>query len=191
LEAQVLILKKKVGGKSPRYSIKERLLVVFQMEYLQIPRRRVTEYFCVARSTFYRWLHRLDDESPKYQEPANKTPLELASLVWEIAKNNLHIGRHKIADQLNVLGIFLSASTVRNILCRPKPRNHSSGQRASDQSNKSADRKIPAFYPNHVWSVDLTVVYRFDLWAIYVLVAIDHFSRKVMATVPLLGPNSA
>jgi transposase InsO family protein len=192
LEAQVIILKKKVHKKSkcPRYSVKERLLVIFQMEYNQIPRRRVTEYFCIARSTLYRWLHKLDDDAPKYPEPKNKTPADLALLVWEMAKSNIELGRHKIADQLNVLGIFLSASTVRNILCRPRPRSPS-GQRASSQAIKSIPRKIPAFYPNHVWSVDLTVVYRFGLWAIYVLVAIDHFSRKVVAAIPLNGPNSA
>ncbi|MCP4752624.1 MAG: transposase family protein [Proteobacteria bacterium] len=41
-----------------------------------------------------------------------------------------------------------------------------------------------------MWSVDLTEVYYWGLWKIYVLVAIDHFSRKVMAVTPLEGPTA-
>jgi len=85
------------------------------MEYFQIPRRRVTEHFGVARSSLYRWLHRLDDPQPKTAPPTNKTPDEIAALVWDIAKSNVDWGRTKIANQLNLLGVFLSASTVRNI----------------------------------------------------------------------------
>jgi len=33
-------------------------------------------------------------------------------------------------------------------------------------------------------------VYYWSLWKIYVLVAIDHFSRKVVAVSPLDGPNA-
>ena len=50
--------------------------------------------------------------------------------------------------------------------------------------------RIPAWYPNHLWSIDLTEVYYWGLWKIYVLVAIDHFSRKVVAVTPLEGPNT-
>lgn len=41
-----------------------------------------------------------------------------------------------------------------------------------------------------MWSIDLTEVYYWGLWKIYVLVAIDHFSRKVVAVTPLEGPNA-
>ena len=34
------------------------------------------------------------------------------------------------------------------------------------------------------------MVYYWGLWKIYVLVAIDHFSRKVVAVTPLEGPNA-
>ncbi len=48
----------------------------------------------------------------------------------------------------------------------------------------------PAFYPNHVWSIDGTIVLRWGLWPTYVLVVLDHFSRKVVAAIPLEGPNA-
>jgi hypothetical protein len=42
---------------------------------------------------------------------------------WEITKANLSWGRMRIANQLQLLGIFLSVSTVRNIPEPPKPRD--------------------------------------------------------------------
>jgi transposase len=124
LEMQVSIPQKRLNkkGKKPRYEVRERLLILWHMEAFQIPRRKVSRYFGIARSTLYRWLHKIEDEKPS-GTPANKTPTEIASLVWEIPKANLSWGRIRIANQLKLLGIFLSASTVRNILQRPEPRN--------------------------------------------------------------------
>jgi transposase len=124
LEMQVSILQKQLTkkGKKPRYEVRETLLILWHMEAFQIPRRKVSRYFGIARSTLYRWLHKIEDQTP-CSNPVNKTPTEIASLVWEITKANLSWGRIRIANQLKLLGIFLSASTVRNILQRPKPRN--------------------------------------------------------------------
>ncbi len=123
LKMQVSILQKgiKKKQKNPRYTLREKLFILWQMETFQIPRRRVTEYFGIARSTLYRWLHKIEDQQQS-SSPANKTPMEIASLVWEITKSNVSWGRIRIANQLALLNIFISASTVRNILNRPKPR---------------------------------------------------------------------
>ena len=51
-------------------------------------------------------------------------------------------------------------------------------------------KEIVARCPNHVWSVDRTRVWRWGLWPTWALVAIDHFSRAVMAVAPLEGPNA-
>ncbi|MEE8408255.1 MAG: DDE-type integrase/transposase/recombinase, partial [Myxococcota bacterium] len=59
-----------------------------------------------------------------------------------------------------------------------------------EAAEQESSRSIPASYPNHVWSVDRTQVLLWGLWPIYVLVAIDHLSRKVVAAVPLEGPNA-
>ena len=124
LEMQVSILQKQLNkkGKNPRYTVRERLLILWHMEAFQIPRRKVSRYFGIARSTLYRWLHKIEDQKPS-GTPTNKTPVEIASLVWEITKANLSWGRIRIANQLRLLNLFISASTVRNILQRPKPRN--------------------------------------------------------------------
>jgi transposase InsO family protein len=160
------------------------------MEAYQIPRRKVSRYFGVARSTLYRWLHKIEDQKSS-SSPVNKTPTEIASLVWEITKANLSWGRIRIANQLKLLNIFISASTVRNILQRPKPRNTPASSGTTEKTqDKPESRSIPAWYPNHMWSIDTTTVLCWGLWPIQVLVAIDHFSRKVVCAAPLEGPNA-
>jgi len=51
-------------------------------------------------------------------------------------------------------------------------------------------QSIPARYPNHVWSIDRTIVKRWGLWTTYVLVAIDHYSGTLVYCCPLEGPNA-
>jgi transposase len=160
LEMQVSILQKHLHKKrtKPRYEVRERLLILWHIEAFQVPRRKVSRYFGIARSTLYRWLHKIEDQTPA-STAANKTPTEIASLVWEITKTNLSWGRIRIANQLKLLGIFLSASTVRNILQRPKPRDTpASAAKPQKTEEKPESRSIPAWYPNHVWSVDTTKV---------------------------------
>jgi transposase-like protein len=67
--------------------VQERLLILWHIEAFQIPRRKVSRYFGIARSTLYRWLHKIEDQKPT-DAPTNKTPTEIASLVWEITKAN-------------------------------------------------------------------------------------------------------
>ena len=92
---------------------------------------------------------------------------------------------------MKLLNIFLSASAVRNILQRPKPQKPSPVTNSKRPIAKNENGcRIPAWYPNHLWSVDLTEAYYWGLWKIYILVAIDHFSRKVVAVTPLEGPST-
>jgi len=192
LELQVSILQKRLHkkGKKPRYEVRERLLILWHMEAFQIPRRKVSRYFGIARSTLYRWLHKIEDQK-LCGSPANKTPTEIASLAWEITQANLSWGRIRIANQLALLNIFLSASTVRNILQRPRPRSTPASPATAEKPQDNEEtRSIPAWYPNHVWSIDTTAVLSWGLWPLHILVAIDHFSRKVVCVVPLEGPNA-
>ena len=191
LETRLRIFQKQYQSTSskPRYSLKERLFILWHMEYLQIPRRQVTKTFGIARSTLYRWLKKINDESNSTDHPWNKTSDSLAALVWRISKDNVEWGRVRISNQLKLLNIFLTASTVRNILQRPKPKNPSSIIISKQSATKNENGcRITAWYPNHLWSVDLTEFYYWGLWKIYILVAIDHFSRKVVAVTPLEGP---
>ncbi|MFC1611694.1 DDE-type integrase/transposase/recombinase, partial [Myxococcota bacterium] len=192
LQMQVGILRKSANKNalSPRYTISERLHVLWFMEVFQIPRRKVTDYLGIARSTLYRWLHNIDDASPATSQPPNRTPNATAQLVWEIAMANMSWGRVRIANQLGLLGVFLAASTVTNILGRPMPPAASPSQTTKAKPEQVPLRAPAAFYPNHVWSMDTTAVLSWGLWPTQVFVAIDHFSRKVVSVCPLEGPNA-
>ena len=191
LEMQLSILQKQIHkkGKKPRYEVRERLLILWHMEAFQIPRRKVWRYFGIARSTLYRWLHKIEDRKPS-GNPTNKTPMDIAGLVWEITKSNIDWGRVRIANQLKLLGVFLSASTVRNILQRPKPRKSPESPEKPQKAAEEQARSIPAWYPNHVWSIDTTEVRYWGIWPIHICIAIDHFSRKVVCVAPLEGRNA-
>ena len=168
----------------------ERLHVLWFMAYFQIPRRQVSECFGIARSTLYRWLRRIEDASPALSLPHNRTPAEIASLVWGIALANAQWGRVRIANQLALLGVFIAASTVRNILERPKPPEAGATITVTPNLVQPNQRAPIANYPNHVWSIDCTEVRRWGLWPTQLLVIIDHFSRKIMGITPLEGPNA-
>ena len=178
-------------GVKPRYTAKERLLVIWYLEYFQVPRRHVNKHLGVARSTLYRWLRDIDRTTQQGRESANKTSGEIAALVWEIAKVNPHWGWIRIAMQLALLKVFLAASTVRNILQRPHPPGQSTNvTRTSAPREETLVRSIPAWYPNHVWSIDRTIFHRWGIWPIYLLVAIDHYSRRIVCVAPLEGANA-
>ncbi len=82
LKTQVSILKKgiKKKQKNPRYTLRERLFIICHMETFQIPRCRVTEHLGIAKSTLYRWLHKIQDQNNS-RIPVNKTPMQIAYLV--------------------------------------------------------------------------------------------------------------
>jgi transposase InsO family protein len=190
-QMQITILQKGVEKKqtNKRYTLREKLFILCYMETFQVARRRVTEYLGIAKSTLYRWLHKIEEQQQSHTPP-NKTPMEIASLVWEITKANVSWGRVRIANQLALLNIFLSASTVRNVLNRLKPPKQPVTQSKPEKGEQAKERSIPAWYPNHVCSIDTTMVYCWGFWPIHICVVIDHFSRKVMAVVPLEGPNA-
>lgn len=190
-QIQITILQKGLQKKhtNKRYTLREKLFILCYMETFQMPRYRVKDKLDIAKSTLYRWLHKIEEQTQSHTA-VNKTPLEIASLVWEITKANVSWGRVRIANQLALLNISLAASTVRNILNRPKPKKTPESSAKPEKSEEEKARSIPAWYPNHVWSIDTIMVNCWGLWPIHICVVIDHFSRMVMAVVPLEGPNA-
>ena len=141
----------------------------------------------------YRWLHAAEKgalcEEESCQESPRKTPAQLAELIWDIFEANPHFGRNRIAMTMWTLGVFVAASTVRNILLRPRP-GRTAPQAAAICRHEQKQREIIARYPNHVWSVDRTRVWRRRIWPTWTLVAVDHYSRMVTTACPLEGPNA-
>ena len=189
VSSQVKILKARLaelGSRKP-YSWSLRLKVLWHMEYFSVPRRRIGKHLGIPRGTLYRWLHRLEegrlDRKTAQVEPANRTPRELARLIWQMFGASPQWGKRRIAMTIRALGVFIAASTVRNVLLRPRPRDKAPTAAilpaAAQMPTQRAARQTVAPYPNHVWSVDVTRVYRWGLWPTPVVVAIDHFSRRV------------
>jgi putative transposase len=194
LTSELRLLKDRFG-EAPvrkRYTPMQRLRVLWHMTYYRIPRSEVTEHFLIAKSTFYRWLHAAErgdlGEKKALAESPRKTPTELAQMIWEIFEANPYVGRDRIANTIWLLGVFVAASTVRNVLVQSKPRRAPAGAKA--QEAPATPRELVSRYPNHVWSVDRTREWRWRVWPTWVLVAIDHFSQKVVACCPLEGPNA-
>ena len=194
LKSELGILKARFGdvpGRK-RYTPMQRLQVLWHMEYWGIPRNKVKEHFLIARSAFYRWLHAAEKghlgERKTKQESPRKTPADLARMIWEVFEANPYVGRDRIANTIWLLGVFVSASTVRDVLLRPRPRTAPAATKVN--TAPAAPREIVARYPNHVWSVDRTRVLRWGIWPTWVLIAIDHFSRQLVACCPLEGPNA-
>lgn len=158
----------KAAGIRRPYSVPERLHILWCVEYYGISRRQIPKHFGVARSTVWRWLRRLQDGvglcGQRCRACVNRTSEALARLVWEIASANPHWGRRRIALTLGSLGIFLAASTVRNILLRPRPRHEGAAGAAAKAAQDTKPRQIVARYPNHLWSVDRTRVWRWRIW---------------------------
>ena len=188
-EAHIEVLESRLGEERTRkpYPLMERLRIIWLMEYFQIPQRRLEETLGVSRSSVRRWLKGFEQgklgKGNEPREPVNKTPREIAELIWEIFRQNPLWGRHRIAITLWTLRVFVAASTVRNVLRRPAPRRAPASASAKVADTKP--RQIIARYPNHVWGVDRTRVWRWGIWPTWVLVGVDHYSRMVTTTCPL------
>ncbi|MGD0113557.1 MAG: DDE-type integrase/transposase/recombinase, partial [Armatimonadota bacterium] len=193
-DAHIEVLESRLGEKHSRkpYPLMERLRIIWLMQYFQIPGRRLKEMLGVSRSSVRRWLKGFEEgrlgKGNEPKEPVNKTPREMAELIWEIFRENPLWGRWRIAMVLWGLGVFVAASTVRNILLRPRP--EASAPAVAQVKDPVTPRQIIARYPNHVWSVDRTRVWRWHIWPTWAFVAVDHFSRMVTAVCPLEGPNA-
>ena len=193
-DAHIEVLESRLGEERPRkpYPLMERLRIIWLMQYFEIPGRRLKEMLGVSRSSVRRWLKGFEEgrlgKGNEPKEPVNKTPREIAELIWGIFRENPLWGRWRIAMTLWGLGVFVAASTVRTILLRPRP--EASAPVAAQAKEPVKPRQIIARYPDHVWSVDRTRVRRWHVWPTWVLVAIDHFSRKVVPVCPLEGPNA-
>jgi transposase len=145
-EAHISVLESRLGQERPRkpYPLMERLRIIWLMQYFQIPGRRLRETLGVSRSSVRRWLKGFEEgklgkrNEPK--EPVNKTPREIAQLIWEVFREDPLWGRHRIAMVVWGLGVFIAASTVRNILLRPGPRSEDAPVTAAikpERSNES------------------------------------------------------
>ncbi len=194
-EAHVQVLERRLGKSGARrpYEPTQGLRILWLAEHFQIPRCQLRQSLGVSRASVHRWLKSLRKglfgRRCRRREPANRTPEEIASLVWEVFSQNPTWGRHRIAMALWATGVFVSPTAVRDILLRARPEQPAPAVQATERRRRSPVR-ITAKCPNHTWSLDKTRVYRWGIWPTGVLVAVDHFSRRLVSVSTLYGSDA-
>lgn len=77
------------------------------------------------------------------------------------------------------LKVFISPSTVRNILKRGRPKYHYIPKPRKPLDSSSHDKKITGKYTNHIWSIDLYSL-MIGCYQCSIMAVIDQFSRKLI-----------
>jgi hypothetical protein len=58
-------------------------------------------------------------------------------MIWDIFEANPHFGRKRIANTVWLLGVFVAASSVQNVLLRPRPKRAPAAAKAAATPSKS------------------------------------------------------
>ncbi|MBI4834414.1 MAG: transposase family protein [Planctomycetes bacterium] len=179
-------------AKAKRLCLCKKLQIIYFKLRFNISLSKIKEYLPISKTSVINYLRQLQKgisnlasrRRISYISPY-RTPLCITALIWEMHGDNPHWGRWKIAFAIWKLGVYVSPSTVRNILNSPKP----DYRRPESQEEKIKMREIIGKYPNHIWSIDFTTVY---IWfkPLYILAVIDHFSRKAMVIATTFHPTA-
>lgn len=109
----------------------------------------------------------------------NQTSPEIVNLVWKIHDENPIWGRWRIAQTLWRLLLFLSPSTIRNILKRPRPKKRPFWKPKRPLDLGPHLKKIIAKVKDEIWSIDLHSI-MIGPYQSYIFGILDHFSRKIL-----------
>ena len=178
----------------PHYPPTERMAILALKATRGWSTEQTARRFQVTAATFASWMKRVDEQGPnalvQLREPVNKFPDFVRFVVQQLKVLCPTMGKRKMAETLARAGLHMGTTTVGNIL-KEKPVAPPPVAKEAD----STQRVVTAQRPHHVWHIDLTVVptgagmwwawlpfalpqrWPFCWW---VLVAIDHFSRRAM-----------
>ena len=178
--------------KTKRPCLCRKLQIIYFKLRFGLSLRKINCYLPISKTALINYLNQLRDGISNllprlrgYYDAPNRTPVSIAMLIREIHNDNPHWGRWKIALAIWEIGVYVSPSTVRNILNAPEP----DCRRPDKKSGKIKMKAINGRYPNHIWSIDLTTVYVF-LRPLYILAILDHYSRKVMTLSTTFNPTA-
>lgn len=185
---KVIDNEKKHGG----LSLKSKLRIIAFVNIWKIPKRKINFYLNISRNSYLRYITQLHYGlialTPKSKRPSyslNITCISITKLVWQIKETNPRYGRIRIAMIIWQNGAYIHPTTVDKILKRPKPRF--SPVKSYKEQSKKKMRSIPAYYPNHVWGIDLTEIYPFGLIGkflglspYYIMGVEDYYLRKIL-----------
>jgi transposase InsO family protein len=193
----------------PHYPPTERLAILALRAARGWSLEQTAKAFLVTADTVASWMKRADEAGEQAlvqtNEPVNKFPDFVRTIVQRLKTLCPTMGKVKIAETLARAGLHLGVTTVGRILKqipRPMP-DQATNDEAPDQTGSTGTpatandtkRVVTAKYPAHVWHVDLTAVsilggfwtswlpfalpqcWPFCWW---VAVVLDHYSRRMM-----------
>ena len=161
--------------------------------------------FLITPATVAEWMKRIneagDDALVQLRQPVNKFPDFVRLLVQRLKVLCPLMGKARLAGMLARAGLHLGVTTVGRMLKESAPREGKDVPVRTDATAIESEvdekpRMVTAKHPNHIWHVDMTVVPTAAGFAVpwlphsvvqrwpfcwWVTVAIDHFSRRVMA----------
>jgi len=156
----------------PHYPPTERLAILALRAARGWSLEQTAKAFLVTADTVASWMKRADEAGEQAlvqtNEPVNKFPDFVRTIVQRLKTLCPTMGKVKIAETLARAGLHLGVTTVGRILKqipRPMP-DQATNDEAPDQTGSTGTpatandtkRVVTAKYPAHVWHVDLTAV---------------------------------
>ena len=177
LRQQLIILNRQV--KRPKFTHGDRLRLLLLSRLTPF---WDTALLLVQPQTLLRWHRDLfrhywkHISKPKHRK--SRIPKATIDLIKEMAKHNKLWGAEKIRGELLKLGISVSKRTIQKYM-----------EKVRKQSNQS----WATFLKNHaeiVWSCDFTVVHTLLFKPLYILVFMEHQTRKIVHTAVTAHPTN-
>jgi putative transposase len=188
-ELEILVLRHELSilrrqTSRPKFETHDRLLLAAFSRMLP---RRSWSAFSVRPETLLHWHRRLVARRWTYPHRRPGRPpieCEVRELVVRLARENPSWGYLRIVGELRKLGVFVSASSVRNILVKaglpPAPRRHSQSWRSFLRAHGESILACDFFTVDTVW-----------LQRLYVLVFLSVGSRRIEYLACTSKPNTA
>ena len=181
----------------PHYSAADRFAILSLKEASGWSLATTAKQFLLSPQTIAKWTKLFDDDRLVAPPgPVNRFPDYVAALVQLLKQRFPLLGYRAIADWLARAGLHVSATSVRRLLQRPQRRPRPE-QRPREQRNSGDGPAVTASRPGQLWHADITTIptsfglalswWPFAFPAVFpfcfkVVVVLDHFSRKVLAT---------
>jgi len=188
-------------NRRPHYTKSERFRILELKAINGWSAAQTARRFVLDEKTVCRWMRELaevgEEKLLAIQPPVNKFPKLVDRIIARMVIQIPQPTKRKIATRLARAGLHISASAVHDRMEIP-PEEDSDAAVAVESpvlDNAESSRTVAAYYPNHVWNVDFTVVpIRGGFWSPllpfallqmwpfcwWIAAAVDMFSRKAM-----------
>jgi putative transposase len=187
-ELEIVVLRHELSmlrrqARRPHLRSSERLFLAAASR--RLPRSRWSS-FMVTRATLLRWHRRVVARRWTYRSLSGRPPInrEIRELVLRLARENPRWGYQRIADEINGLGLAVSATTVRKIL-------RQAGIGPAGERGGISWRAFLRQQAQSMLAVDFFTVETISLQRLYVLFFIELASRRVYLAGCTANPSDA